>query len=81
MYATILKLLHKGTGGGSGISTIVEGWSEKKLERHELDLEIYDHEEVSTQPAVLAHNYTKKTNTLHNSNTLIGQNQRLSVIK
>ena len=59
MYTTVLKLWYKGTGGGSGISTIFEGWSDEKLERHDVDLEIYDHEELSTRPAVLTHNYTK----------------------
>ena len=59
MYKTILSDWHKGTGGGSGVSTLFEGWSDEKLEKHNIDLDEYDHTDVANCPAILLSGYTK----------------------
>ena len=45
-YKGCLKLLNQGTGGGYGLDTIFETWSEEKLSKYKMDEE-YDHMRVS----------------------------------
>ena len=57
LYKEILKKWYKGTGGGSGESTLFEGWSDEKLQRHDIDPDTYDHTNIASRPAVLMEGY------------------------
>ena len=59
-YKAVLKEYHKGTGGSSGIATEFEGWSDAKLEWYDINLDKYDHTDVSSRPAVLINRYYKQ---------------------
>ena len=59
-YKAVLKEWHKGTGGGSGLATEFEGWSDAKLQRYDIDIDNYDHTDVSSRPAVLINGYCKQ---------------------
>ena len=48
MYKEVLYLWFKGNGGGSGVTTMFEGWSDEKLEHFDIDIETYDHTDVSS---------------------------------
>ena len=39
-YKAILKLWYKGTGGGSGNSTLFENWYQEKLDKYDVDVDI-----------------------------------------
>lgn len=52
-YKAVLKNWFKGTGGGSGVSTRLESWDEEQLMRHDVDLETYDHTNLSNRPSIL----------------------------
>ena len=58
-YKAVLKDWYKGTSGGSGVSTEFEGWSNAKLEKYGVDLDIYDHTNAGSRPAILIKNYCK----------------------
>ena len=60
IYKVVLKDWHKGTGGGPGLITEFEGWSDAKLERYGVDLDIYNHTDVSKRPAILINKYCKQ---------------------
>ena len=60
MYKEVLYLWFKGNGGGSGVTTMFEGWSDEKLEHFDIDIETYDHTDVSSRPAVLIEGYAKQ---------------------
>ena len=45
-YKIVLKDWHSDTGGGFGLSTMFEGWSDEKLDKFNVDVEIYDHTNV-----------------------------------
>ena len=57
---SVLKNWHKGTGGGSGVSSKFEGWSDAKLEKYGVDLDVYDHSDVPCRLAVLITNNCKQ---------------------
>ena len=48
MYKEVLYLWFKGNGGGSGVTKMFEGWSDEKLEHFDIDIETYDHTDVSS---------------------------------
>ena len=53
----------KGTGGGSGLLSMFETWSEEKLDKYDIDPTIYDHSEVGSRPSILMDGYSTKKNT------------------
>jgi len=55
-----LKEWYKGTCGGLGLSTEFEGWSNAKLDRHNVDLDMYDHSDIKSRPVVLINRYGKQ---------------------
>ena len=59
LYKTVLKKWHKGTCGRSGLTKEFEGWSDAKLEKYSVDLNSYDHRDISTRSTVLIHGYRK----------------------
>ena len=61
-YKAILKLWYKGTGGGSGDSTLFEDWDQEKLDKYDVDVDIYDHTKVSKRPSILMDKYINKKN-------------------
>ena len=60
MYKKVLYLWFKGTGGGSGVTTMFEGQSDEKIKHFDIDIETYDHTDVSSIPAVLIEGYAKQ---------------------
>ena len=59
-YKECLVNWHKGTGGGSGLDTMFESWSEEKMNKFDIDLTVYDHTDVTNRPAILIDSYTRK---------------------
>ena len=57
LYKAVLKNWFKGTGGGSGDSSLFEGWSDEKLEKYDIDPDTYDHTNIATRPAVMMERY------------------------
>jgi len=57
LYKAVLKNWFKGTGGGTGDCSFFEGWSDEKLEKYNIDPDIYDHTNISTCPAVMMEGY------------------------
>ena len=53
MYKAALKDWFKGTGGISGASAMFEGWDDKKMSRHNIDPDTYDHTDISNIPSLL----------------------------
>ena len=52
-YKPVLKYWFKGTSGGPGLTTMLETWDDKQLEKYGIGLENYDHTNISTHPAIL----------------------------
>ena len=48
-----------GTGGGDGRTHMFENWDEAKYEKYGLDMDTYDHHDVSKRPTVLINLYHK----------------------
>ena len=48
-----------GTGGGDGRTNMFENWDEAKYEKYGLDMDTYDHHDVSKRPTVLINLYHK----------------------
>jgi len=46
-YKKVLKNWYKSTGGSSGESSMFEGWSNEKLDAYNVDVDTYDHTEIS----------------------------------
>ena len=59
-YKSVLHQWFKGTGGGSGLLSMFETWSEEKLDKYDIDPTIYDHSEVESRPSILMDGYSKK---------------------
>ena len=61
-YKAVLKLWYKGTGGGSGDTSIFEDWTKEKLDKYDIDPNLYDHTIVNKRPLILMDGYAKKRN-------------------
>ena len=59
-YKTTLRNWYKQTGGGSGLITEFESWDSSKLEKDNIDIETYDHSDLSSRPPLLIHLYAKQ---------------------
>ena len=59
LYKSVLKERYMDTGGGSGVVTLFEGWSDAKLGKFNIDVEIYDHTNVGNMPTILIIKYYK----------------------
>ena len=44
---------YKDTGGGSGLITFYEGWTNSKLENYNVDIDSYNHINYSSKPLIL----------------------------
>ena len=60
LYKAVLKNWFKGTGGGSGDRALFEGWDDARLSRYNIDMDTYDHTDVSSRPAILIDSYSKQ---------------------
>ena len=60
MYKKVLYIWLKGTGSGSGVTTMFEGWSDDKLKHFDIDIDNYDHTDVANRSAVLMESYGKQ---------------------
>ena len=60
MYKEVLFDWFKGTGGGSGATTMFEGWSDEKLQHFDIGIDNYDHTDVANRPAVMIESYGKQ---------------------
>lgn len=60
MYKSTINDLFKGTGEGSGASTMFEGWDNTKLSCHGIDPDNCHHIDVSKQPSILIQNYSNQ---------------------
>ena len=60
LYKAVLKEWHKGTGSRSGLNTDFEGWSDSKLNKYNVQLDLYDHTNVTSMPAVFINEYCKQ---------------------
>ena len=58
-YKECLSNWNKGTGGGSGLASKFETWSDDKLNKYDIDPSIYDHTDVKNRPSILMEGYTK----------------------
>ena len=58
-YKECLSNWNKGTGGGSGLASKFETWSDDKLNKYDIDPSIYDHTDVQNRPSILMEGYTK----------------------
>ena len=56
-YKGVLNKWFKGTGGGSGLAVHLESWSDAKLEKYNINIDNYDHTDVSNRPAILFDKY------------------------
>ena len=56
-YKAVFNKWFKGTGGGSGLAVHLETWSDAKLQKYNIDLDDYDHTDVSNRPAILFDKY------------------------
>ena len=61
-YKIVLKDWYAGTGGGSGDSTMFKDWDQEKLNKYDIDPQVYDHTNVSERPSILIDNYAKRKN-------------------
>ena len=59
-YKAMLYKWYKGTGCGSGMSTMFQNWSDEKKDRYDIIVEKYDHSNVKERPSILIDNYSKK---------------------
>ena len=60
IYKATLTQWFKGTGRGSGFTIMFEGWSDEKLSKYNMDLDNYDHTDVSSRPIILIQGYAKQ---------------------
>ena len=58
-YKSLLHQWHKGTGGGPGLDMYFESWSEEKRNKYDVDLDTYDHTNISSRPAISIENYNQ----------------------
>ena len=63
-YKAVLHNWYKGTGGGSGDITMFGNWSSEKLDRYDIDPDLYDHTRIEDRPPIMIDVYTKHKNTL-----------------
>ena len=61
-YKAALNEWYKGTGDGLGLDTEFEIWNDEKFEKYGVDLEEYDHSDISSRPLILFNLYAKKEN-------------------
>ena len=61
-YKIILRDWFKGTGGGSGVTSMFENWSSEKQNKYDVNLAIYDHSDIKARPSILIDNYPKNNN-------------------
>ena len=59
-YKSILKDWYKGTGGGSGEYNMFEDWSQEKLNKFDVDPQIYDHSVIEDRPPIMIDGYSKQ---------------------
>ena len=45
--------MFKGTGGGAGLTTMLELWNDEKLENYNIDIDTYDHTNMSERPSII----------------------------
>jgi len=57
LYKAVLKNWFKGTGGGTGDSTLFEGWLDEQLEKYNINPDTYDHTNIATRPAIMMEGY------------------------
>ena len=60
-YKLVLKKWHQDTGGGSGLATLFEGWSDRKLDKDNVDIDDYDHSNRGARPPILFVGYCTQT--------------------
>lgn len=56
-YKAVLKQWDKETGGGPGLGIYFESWDPIKFTKYNLDLEEYDHTQVTNRPPILIDSY------------------------
>ena len=59
-YKVVLEELHKSTGGRSRLNTEFEAWSDSKLNKYNVDLDLYNHIDVASRHDVLVNRYCKQ---------------------
>ena len=58
-YREVLKNWFKGTGGGSGEYNMFENWSDEKLNKYNINPELYDHTNIQVCPPIMIKGYAK----------------------
>ena len=53
LYKGVLKNWFKGTGGGAGLTTMLESWNDEKLDKYNIDIDTYDHTNMNERPSIL----------------------------
>ena len=56
-YRMLLNNWFKGTGGGSGLETMFESWSDEQFEKFGINRDEYDHTNVATRNPIFASLY------------------------
>ena len=58
LYKGVLKQWLKGTGGGSGLTTILNSWDDEKLNKYSINIDMYDHININkNRLSILLHHY------------------------
>ena len=58
-YKAKLSKWNAGTGGGSGLKSMFETWTDEKLSKYDIDPDTYDHTDIRNRPAILMDGYVK----------------------
>ena len=56
-YRILLNNWFKGTGGGSGLETMFESWSDEQFEKFGINRDEYDHTNIATRNPIFASLY------------------------
>ena len=51
---------YSGTGGGLGDKSLFETWSDEKLTKYDINIDNYDHCDISDKPSILFDGYSKR---------------------
>ena len=55
-----MKNWYSGTGGGSGDYSMFVDWDQEKLNKYDINPELYDHRNIKDRPSILIDDYTSR---------------------
>ena len=57
LYKSLLNNWYKGTGGGSGLKSMFESWSDEQFDRFGIQKDEYDHTDIKNRHPIMASIY------------------------